>query len=395
MTPSRWVSSGIVVIALFFAVTSGDSATVWAQSPESTSPIQLIPRTKEERERRYQAEHRIVLNLQVTDSSGKPVAGLKPEDLELLDNQKPQMIATFREVNGQTSTADVHLFFVLDAINDGGAAIGHARKDLDKYLSQGQGPLPFPISLVFVSSAGQTVTPPSTDRAVVADQLAKFARLPRDSDCDQARYTDGSRMGGQGLGSHSYGNSVEERADCMISHFTESVNALGTLITEQKNVRGRAILIWTGPGWPVLADFGTQAVGQRGNYRDVLVELNTNLREAQVTLDALSWGGFETPKNVRKPIVSATTSVPSTVDELAETTLALPALARQNGGQAISNVKNFAGAMAACLADAGDFYMLSFDSTPAATTDEFHSIEVKIDRPGMNVRTVTGYYAQP
>jgi hypothetical protein len=87
MTPSRWVSSGIVVIALFFAVTSGDSATVWAQSPESTSPIQLIPRTKEERERRYQAEHRIVLNLQVTDSSGKPVAGLKPEDLELLDNQ--------------------------------------------------------------------------------------------------------------------------------------------------------------------------------------------------------------------------------------------------------------------------------------------------------------------
>jgi hypothetical protein len=203
-------------------------------------------------------------------------------------------------------------------------------------------------------------------------------------------------MDGQTMGSQSPGNnSAAERADCMISHFTESVSALRSLIAEQNNVRGRTILIWTGRGWPLLADFGSQAAAQRGNYRDVLVELTTNLREAQVTLDAVSWGDFETPKNVCKPIVSVTASAPSSPDEIAELTMALPALARQNGGQAIAKVKNFADAMDAFLADAGDFYQLSFDSTPAPAADEFHSIDVKVDRPGMTIRAARSYYAQP
>ena len=181
----------------------------------------------------------------------------------------------------------------------------------------------------------------------------------------------------------------------MILHFTESVNALRSLIAEQNNVRGRTILIWTGRGWPLLADFGTQAEAHRGNYRDVLVELTTNLREAQVTLDAVSWGDFETPRNAGKPIVSVTASAPSTPDEIAETTMALPALARQNGGQAIARVKNFAEAMAAFLADASDFYELGFDSTPTTAADELRSIDVKVNRPGVSVRTAGRYYAEP
>jgi hypothetical protein len=75
--------------------------------------------------------------------------------------------------------------------------------------------------------------------------------------------------------------------------------------------------------------------------------------------------------------------------------MALPALARQNGGQAVAKVKNFADAMNAILADAGDFYELSFDSTPAAAADELRSIDVKVDRPGTTVRAPSSYYAQP
>jgi hypothetical protein len=121
----------------------------------------------------------------------------------------------------------------------------------------------------------------------------------------------------------------------------------------------------------------------------------TNLREAQVTLDAVSWGDFEAPKNVRKPIMSATASVPSTPDEAAEIRMALPALARANGGQAVARVKNFAEAMDGFVADAGDFYVLSFDGKPAAAADELHALEVKVDRAGAVVRAASSYYAQP
>ncbi|MGA7242370.1 MAG: hypothetical protein WBX19_04265, partial [Terracidiphilus sp.] len=332
---SHRFSAGVLCILLFAAVSNQNAFGVWAQSPDTTSPIQLTPRTKAQREHEYEAQHRISLIVQVTDSSGKPITGLKAEDFSLLDNQKLTSTASFREFEEPAGTASAHVLLVLDAINDGGSSIGHVKKDLEKFLAQDHGPLPIPITLVFASGAGATESQPSTDRSVVAKQLAEFARLPREAACDQAHFIEGSRMDGQVMGSQPIGNnSAEERADCMISHFTESVNAIRSLIAEQKNVRGRAILLWTGRGWPLLADFGTQAEAQRGNYRDVLVELTTNLREAQVTLDAVSWGDFETPRNVRKPIMSVTASAPSTLDEIAEITMALPALAHQNGGQA-------------------------------------------------------------
>jgi hypothetical protein len=73
----------------------------------------------------------------------------------------------------------------------------------------------------------------------------------------------------------------------------------------------------------------------------------------------------------------------------------LQVLARQNGGQAIAKTRNFADAMSKCMDDFNDFYILSFDSTPAAAADEFHSIDVNVDRPGVIVRTADSYYAQP
>jgi VWFA-related protein len=393
MPRSCWMRVGLFFVPLLYAA-CGVDAVGRAQDPGSTSP-KLIPRTKAEREHKYRAHRLITLIAQVTDSSGKPVTGLKADDFSLLDNQTPAKTTSFHEFEGPASMANVHVMFVLDAINDGGSSIGHVRKDLDKFLAQEQGPLPFPIALVYASGSGESESQPSTDRSEVARQLAEFARGPREAGCDQAHFIEGSRMSGQAMGSQSRGNSAEERADCMISHFTESVSALRSLIAEQNNVRGRTILIWTGRGWPLLADFGTQAEAHRGNYRDVLVELTTNLREAQVTLDAVSWGEFETPRNAGKPIVSVTASAPSTPDEIAETTMALPALARQNGGQAVARVKNFAEAIDAFVADAADFYVLSFDSTPAAAADEFHAIDVTVDRPGVAVRTASSYYAQP
>ncbi len=336
-----------------------------------------------------------MLNVQVTDLSDKPVTGLKPEDFTLLDNHKPQKIAAFREVDGQAFSSDVHVVLVLDAINDGGSAIGHLKKDFGRFLSLGHEPLAYPLSLIFVSDAGAVESQPSTDRAVIAAQLAQFAHRPHSSDCEPIESIEGSRM--QGQPTPTQGSRTQEQADCMTAHFTQSVAALRNLLAEQQNLPGRAILVWAGAGWPMVADYGAgPGAGEHpGNYRDVLVELTMDLREAQVTLDAISWGDFKRPKHVRKPIVSVNASVPYTPDQIAEEEMALSVLARLSGGQAVAKVKNFSDIFATFLAGADHFYGLSFDSVPAAAPDEFHTIEVKVDRPGVTVRTSTAYYAQP
>ncbi|HMH11984.1 MAG TPA: VWA domain-containing protein [Edaphobacter sp.] len=376
-------SAGVLCIPFLAAMSNQNALSVRAQNPDTTSPIQLVPRTKAQREQKYEAEHHISLLVKVTDLSDKPVNGLKADDFSVLDNQKPQKIERFREVDGKTFRADVHVLVVLDAINDGGSAVGHVKKDLDKFLSRGSGPLPFPFSLVFISSAGVLQTQPSTDRASIASRLAELARRPRDIECTLIeKLVPGMRAFSPQAGPRD----AITQADCNYNHFRESINALRNLLGEKQNVRDRTILIWAGQGWPL---------GGLGNYPDVLVELNTDLRKGQVTLDAVSWSEFYVPKGFRSGITSVTASAPQTADQVAAAAMRLPVIARQNGGQAIAKVKNFGSAMSACLADRNDFYVLTFDSAPAATADEFHSIEVKVDRPGVNVRTASSYYAQP
>jgi len=395
---SNWGIAGVLWAALFLIAANCAVLDLDAQDPTSTAPVQLIPRTKEDRARMEQASRRIVLIVQVTDPSNNPVTGLKPEDFTLLDNHKPQTIAAIREIDGQASSADARVVLILDAINDGGTAIAHLKKDLGKFLSQRHEPLAYPISLAFVSNGGVFESQPSTDRAYIAGQLAEFARRSHSSDCEPTQSIEGSRIqNSSGQPNLSQGSRTQEHATCLDEQFARSVAALRILIVEQQNVRGRSILVWAGSGWPLVAAYGAGPgpEGHRGNYRDVLVELMTNLHQNQVTLDAISWGDFEHPKEVRKPVMSVSAEVPSMPDEMAEEEMALPVLARLSGGQAFAKEQNFADSFAAFLRDTDDFYRLAFDSLAGATPDEPHSIEVKIDRPGVTVRTSTAYFAQP
>jgi VWFA-related protein len=380
MKSSREFNIGVLCLSLFLAANNRDVARALAQSSDSTSPIQLIPRTKEDRERRYQDEHRIVLTAWVTDSTGKSVTGLKANDFLLLDNQKSQKIDRFREVDGKAFTVRAHVIVVLDGVNDDGSSFEHVKKGLDQFLGQDTRPLPFPLSLFFISSARAFETQASTDRAVITSQLAQLARLPRDPDCEQPKLNMFEGVGTRVL------PTPQEKIDCRFNHFRESIKALRKVLAERQNARerDRTILIWTGRGWP-------HAVLHRGNYGDLLVELNTNLRRAHVTLDAVSWSDFDSDQGLK----TATGKVPQTPDDIAAEAMRLEILARQNGGRAIARAKNFSEAMSKFINDESDFYMMSFDSAPAPTPDEFHSIGVNVDRPGTTVRTAASYYAQP
>jgi hypothetical protein len=45
--------------------------------------------------------------------------------------------------------------------------------------------------------------------------------------------------------------------------------------------------------------------------------------------------------------------------------------------------------------DANAFYVLSFDAARADRPDEYHSLGVTVDKPGLEPRTRIGHYAQP
>jgi hypothetical protein len=288
-------------ILVVFALLSG-LATARTQTPASPSP-QLIPRNAEQQDEAYREAHRISLIVQVTDTSGRQIAGLTSSDFTVLDQKKPQTLVRFREVDGRIFSADVHVIVVLDAINDS-SSVDHARKMLLRWLTQSKGLLMYPMSLAHATAAGVSQIQASRDPlAIIAELTAITWNLHRDADCDQreSTLTGGNRRANEDA-------LYSSRVNCMADQFHRSIDAFRSLIGNQQQVRGRTILIWTGPGWSWPVEY-------QANYRDARANVTTSMREAQVTLAALSWSEFGHGREIRQPIMSVTASLPSTPDE--------------------------------------------------------------------------------
>lgn len=63
--------------------------------------------------------------------------------------------------------------------------------------------------------------------------------------------------------------------------------------------------------------------------------------------------------------------------------LALPVLATQSGGMVLNSRNDFQKLVMTPLADAQAFYTMSFDAPPADHPDQYHALQVKLDKPGL------------
>jgi len=391
---ARWRSMVPLCICLALA----SSAQEAPRSPASTGPS-LIPRTREERENRYQAQHRIVLNMVVTDQYGTPVKGLKQDDFELLDNGQQRAIFTLRELGGSREAAPTHVVLMLDAVNNNGRDIGNDRKGIEQFLKRSQTPLTYPTSLAILSESGVRMFQPSRERGVLLDQLRMLSKGVHPLDCTQGLGASEQVFAPIKLGSQSSVADTlsDPKPNCLNTRFQRSLYALRRFATEQENVPGRVILAWIGPGWPLLSgpEFREDSKAIRENLFDNLVLVTTALREAQVTLDAVFSPDLYRKVELRTDHDNAFFNGVPSEDKVAASSLGLQVLAHQSGGQILTETKDLGDEIDKCMDDAEAYYALSFNSPAANGPGEFHALQVKVARTGMTVRTSTAYYAQP
>ena len=91
----------------------------------------------------------------------------------------------------------------------------------------------------------------------------------------------------------------------------------------------------------------------------------------------------------------ALTAGTASPDNAAPSSLALQVLAQQTGGHVDGGSSNIPASLRKFLDDANWYYALSFIPPPAQNGVELRSIEVKVNRLGVTVRTATAYYLQP
>jgi VWFA-related protein len=238
----------------------------------------------------------------------------------------------------------------------------------------------------------------------LADQLARVTKGFHQSECTEdwnnaALGTAIATMGS--LEDINRAKSREDTADrisnCLNFKYQLSFTALLRFAHRQQDVPGRALLIWIGPGWPILAgrEFSSETPNLRESFYANFVNASTELREGQVTLSAVSWPASSPVFKLNYSDLNAIIRGPSGAAQASARSVAMPVLAHLSGGQVYMREKNLTPVLAACLADANSYYVLGFDSAPAAVPDEFRAIEITVDRPSATVRTNTEYYAQP
>jgi hypothetical protein len=66
-----------------------------------------------------------------------------------------------------------------------------------------------------------------------------------------------------------------------------------------------------------------------------------------------------------------------------------------SGGEVQSGSNDITGEIARCAQDTKAWYTLTFDPQKPDAPNTWHDLLVKVDKPGLKVRTDNGYYAQP
>ena len=109
-----------------------------------------------------------------TDSAGKPISGLQQQDFTILDNNQPQKMTSFDALQGATADPPVEVVLLVDLVNTTSfSRVAYERQEIDKFLRQNNGQLPYPTTLVVFSDTDTEIQPePSRDGNKMADHLA-------------------------------------------------------------------------------------------------------------------------------------------------------------------------------------------------------------------------------
>ncbi len=335
------------------------AAPLFAQEPtapvQAPRPVASVPKPVEN-----DAEGRIRLDAVVTDAAGKPVAGLARQDFQLLDNDRPQTIASFRASDGQAGGGDqeqpVTVILVIDLVNSTADEVNAARTQLSKYLRQNDGKLTNPVLIVAFAPDGlQIQSQPSTD----GNSLASFV--------DQLKPT--PAPAGQPV-------SVSDQ-------LSQSLEALTAAADVALKLPGRKLLFWTGKGWSLpKADDPNMSMGENDANIGSLVSLTNKLREARIVV----YGGDPA---FRRDVNEGMTNL----TKLDPATLSLGALALRSGGHGLA-AKDLGGEINRDLAGSAVHYTLSFNPPATDKPDDYHAIKIQPNEPKLTVHTSAGYYSE-
>jgi hypothetical protein len=170
-----------------------------------------------------------------------------------------------------------------------------------------------------------------------------------------------------------------------------SLDQLTQLAAFEATKPGRKLAFFLSPGWPLLPLAGLESTDRQRKWTFAAVMgLTNSLRESHLTLYSIDPHhlGSTDPfyyQSFLKPV--------STVNQAEYPHLGLQVLAAHSGGLVEVTGMDILGEINAVIRDADAWYSITFEAPVPDRRNEYHGLQLQVDKPGVVARTTTGYYA--
>jgi VWFA-related protein len=392
-------------VALLFASLAGAATFAQQAQPQPQTPPPTF---------RVEVNY-VEVDALVTDANGNQVANLTAEDFEVLEDGKPQKISAFSPVNIPIERAERPLFaeapiepdvqsnervdgrvylIVLDDLHIHPMRTARVKVAAKRFIERhfGTNDLAAIVYTSGRSDAGQEFT---NNRRLLVAAIDRFSgRKMRSGTLDrleQYRNTQGMRGGNERVDDPN----LAERG----FHARNALEGVRNVAEFMSGVRGRRkamLLISEGIDYDIhdvfanrdastIIDASRDAIGAatRANVAIYAIDPRglTNMGDEMIEVDSFP----DDP----------TTGISSTdmMNELRLSQDSLRTLADETGGFAAVNQNDFDGAFERVVRDNSTYYVLGYYPTNDRRDGRFRKIDVRVKRPGLQVRSRRGYQA--
>jgi VWFA-related protein len=400
------VIAAIVVAALLF---SSAIAQTPAQQPQSTKENPGLYKMRIESEL-------VLVNVVARDKQGKPITDLKQSDFTLLEDGKPQKISSFDFENLDTKP----LFASAGpAQQTTSGPVTPAKpiltaKDADQALSNKR-----VIVLFFDLSS---MAPDETERAIQAARkyvqtkmtsadliaivtLASSLRLDQDFTGDQAQLlrvlNRFSHSEGQGMDNGSTGDAdgIEESGNAYTPDETEynqfntdrKLQALQSISQILGKFNQKKSLIYFSSG---VTQTGIENQAALRGAINTAVKANVAIYTLDARgLEAQPPGGSAATASLRGTAMYSGAAVQNSLDANFASQETLTTLSGDTGGKAFLDTNDLGQVFDRVQRDTSVYYVLGYKSSSPLRDGRYRRIQVKVNRPGLNLEFRKGYYA--
>jgi VWFA-related protein len=364
----------------------------------------------------------------VTNAHDDPVADLTANDFELLDAGSPQRITTFAAVNlpiahGEprpaaagsiqqgvrtNNTPEGRIYVVvLDDLHVDKTRTPAVRTALHRFVEQALGPTDM-TAIVSTSDRLDASAGFTTDRRLLIDVIDRFmgqklpsATLGRIEAARDEGFQEGFKEGAQTKGRLAFGpdSNAQER----VFRAQKTMATLRRLSDSLRGVTGRRkaiVLVSEGVDAQVngMKDQRLGDIGNNGRIAPIAAETQNAIRAAtrgNITVYAVDPRGLA---DASADLIDTTKAfgpigIVSMQDELRTSHDSLRVLAENTGGFAALDHNGLSTAFDRIVRENSTYYLLGFSPVNAGTDGRYHTLKVKVKRPGLHVKSRPGYFA--